>query len=155
MTLILTSSAFADGARIPELYSCEGADISPPLAWSGAPDETRSFALLCDDPDAPAGTWTHWAIFDIAADASGLREGYPKGARVDDVRQAVTDFGHAGYGGPCPPRGHGVHHYYFRVLALDVGRLDVPEKATFRDVEKIAEAHVLARADLTGTYSRD
>lgn len=155
MTMTLTSTAFADGARIPEIYTCEGADISPPLAWSGAPDGVRSFALLCDDPDAPRGTWTHWAVFDIAADATGLPEAYPKGARVDGTRQAVTDFGRPGYGGPCPPKGHGVHHYHFRLLALDVERLDVPKNASFRNVEAAAESHVLARGELTGTYSRD
>ena len=155
MTLTLTSTAFADGERIPELYSCDGADISPPLSWSGAPDGTRSFAVLCDDPDAPGGTWTHWVAFDIGADATGLRESYPKGARVDGVRQAVTDFGRPGYGGPCPPPGHGVHHYHFRVLALDVEQLDLPDGATFDDVATAAEPHVLARAELVGTYSRD
>ncbi|MDH3230432.1 MAG: YbhB/YbcL family Raf kinase inhibitor-like protein [Alphaproteobacteria bacterium] len=155
MTLTLTSTAFADGARIPEIYSCDGADISPPLGWSGAPAGTRSFALLCDDPDAPGGTWTHWAAFDIGADATGLRESYPKGACVDAVRQAITDFGRPGYGGPCPPRRHGVHHYHFRVLALDVAQLDLPADATFGDVAEAAEAHVLDRASLVGTYSRE
>ena len=155
MTMTLTSTAFADGERIPELYTCDGADISPPLRWFGAPAGVRSFAVLCDDPDAPGGTWTHWAVFDIAASAGGMRESYPKGARVDDVRQAVTDFGRPGYGGPCPPPGHGVHHYNFRVLALDVERLDVPEGAAFKDVEAAAKAHVLAEAELVGTYSRD
>jgi Raf kinase inhibitor-like YbhB/YbcL family protein len=155
MTMILTSPAFTDGDRIPDLYGCDGADISPPLNWSGAPEEARSFALLCDDPDAPDGTWTHWAIFDIAADASGLPEDYPKDSRVGEVRQAVTDFRRPGYGGPCPPRGHGLHHYNFRVLALDVERLDVLADATFQDVAVAAKAHTLDKADLTGTYSRD
>ncbi len=155
MTMTLKSTAFGDGEPIPELYSCDGADISPPLSWSGAPDGTRSFVVLCDDPDAPGGTWSHWAAYDIGADASGLRESYPKGAQVDDVRQAITDFGRSGYGGPCPPPGHGVHHYHFRVLALDVERLDLPDGATFDDVAAAAEPHVLARAELVGTYSRD
>ena len=155
MTLTLTSTAFADGEPIPEHYSCDGADISPPLAWSGAPDGTRSFALLCDDPDAPGGTWTHWAIFDVAADAGGLREAFPKGARVGRVLQAVTDFGHPGYGGPCPPRGHGTHHYRFRLLALDVESLGLPDHSDFADVAAAAEGHILAEATLTGTYSRD
>ena len=155
MTMTLTSTAFADGERIPELYTCDGADISPPLRWFGAPAGVRSFAVLCDDPDAPGGTWTHWAAFDIAASVAGLRESYPKGARVDDVRQAVTDFGRPGYGGPCPPPGHGVHHYNFRVLALDVERLDLPDGARFDDVANATRAHVLAEAELVGTYSRD
>jgi Raf kinase inhibitor-like YbhB/YbcL family protein len=155
MTMTLTSSAFADGEPIPEIHSCDGADISPPLSWSGAPAGTRSFALLCDDPDAPGGTWTHWAACDIAANVSGLPEDHPKDARVGDVRQAVTDFGRPGYGGPCPPPGHGVHHYNFRLLALDVARLDLPADATFADVAEAAEAHVLDSAELVGTYSRE
>jgi Raf kinase inhibitor-like YbhB/YbcL family protein len=155
MTMTLTSSAFADGEPIPEIHSCDGANISPPLSWSGAPAGTRSFALLCDDPDAPGGTWTHWAACDIAANVSGLPEDHPKDARVGDVRQAVTDFGRPGYGGPCPPPGHGVHHYNFRLLALDVARLDLPADATFADVAEAAEAHVLDSAELVGTYSRE
>jgi len=155
MTMTLTCTAFADGERIPRLYSCDGADISPPLAWSGAPDGVRGFALLCDDPDAPGGTWTHWAAFDIAADATGLSEDYPKDDRVGAVRQAVTDFKRPGYGGPCPPRGHGTHHYRFRLLALDVDRLDLPAKARFDDVAAAVAGHILAEATLTGTYSRD
>ena len=155
MPLSLTSTAFADGQPIPELYSCDGADISPPLAWTGVPAGTRSFALLCDDPDAPGGTWTHWAIFDIAADAGGLQEAFPKGARVGWVLQAVTDFGHPGYGGPCPPRGHGTHHYRFRLLAIDVGNLGLPDHAKFADVAAAVESHILAEASLTGAYIRD
>jgi len=110
---------------------------------------------LCDDPDAPGGTWTHWAAFDIAADATGLSEDYPKDDRVGAVRQAVTDFKRPGYGGPCPPRGHGTHHYRFRLLALDVDRLDLPAKARFDDVAAAVAGHILAEATLTGTYSRD
>jgi len=155
MVMVLTSTAFGDGERIPELYTCDGADISPPLRWSGVPAGTRSFAILCDDPDAPGGTWTHWAAFDIGADADRLRESFPKGSRVDHVRQALTDFGRTGYGGPCPPRGHGVHHYHFRILALDVERLDLPARATFEDVAEAAEPHMLEQATLTGTYSRE
>lgn len=155
MTLVLTSTAFADGEPIPELYSCDGADISPPLAWTGAPVGVCSFALLCDDPDAPGGTWTHWAIFDIAAAATSLREAFPKGARVDNIRQAVTDFRRPGYGGPCPPRGHGTHHYRFRLLALDVESLGLPDHSGFAEVAAAAEGHILAVTTLTGTYSRD
>lgn len=155
MTMTLTSTAFADGGRIPEIYSCDGANISPPLAWSGAPDGTRGFALLCDDPDAPGGTWTHWAIFNIAANATGLQEGFPKDAHVGEVRQAVTDFKRPGYGGPCPPRGHGTHHYRFRLVALDVESLDLPGNASFANVASAVKGHILAEATLTGTYSRD
>jgi hypothetical protein len=155
MSLTLTSSAFSHGERIPERYTCEGKDLSPPLSWSGAPEGTESFVLLCDDPDAPRGTWHHWAVFDISADTAALGEGYPTDAAVGRVRQAVTDFGRTGYGGPCPPPGHGIHHYLFKLLALNVARLELPAGARCEDVEEAAEPHVLARAELMGTYSRE
>jgi Raf kinase inhibitor-like YbhB/YbcL family protein len=155
MTLHLTSNAFADGERIPRLYTCDGDDISPPLAWSGAPAGVRSYAVLCDDPDAPGGTWKHWAVYNIGADASALPEDFPKEARVGGVGQAVTSFGRTGYGGPCPPPGHGTHHYRFRLLALDVAHLDVPADAAFDDVVAAADGKILAETTLTGTYSRD
>ncbi|MFQ5958886.1 MAG: YbhB/YbcL family Raf kinase inhibitor-like protein [Alphaproteobacteria bacterium] len=154
MTLVLTSTAFADGERVPERYTCEGDDLSPPLAWSGAPAGTLSFALLCDDPDAPAGTWHHWAAYDIPAERSALTEGFPKDARVGPVRQAVTDFRRPGYGGPCPPPGHGVHHYHFRLLALDVATLGLADDAHCTDVARAAAGDVLAEAKIVGTYSR-
>jgi Raf kinase inhibitor-like YbhB/YbcL family protein len=154
MTLVLTSPAFADGARIPERFTCEGDDVSPPLAWSGAPAATRSFALVVSDADAPAGTWYHWAIFDLPAATAGLAEGQPRDGRAGNVRQAVTDFRRTGYGGPCPPRGHGPHRYTFRLLALDVARLEVPERVDCRAVERAAVPHTLAEARLIGTYAR-
>lgn len=154
MDFSLTSAAFADGARIPDRHACTGDDLSPPLAWEGPPAGTLGFALVCSDPDAPAGTWYHWAVFDIPADAAALAEGYPTDARVGVTRQAVNDFRRTGYGGPCPPPGHGVHHYYFHLTALDVDRLDLPPTAGCRDVERVIKHHALAQAVLTGTYSR-
>lgn len=154
MTLRLESTAFAEGQRIPTRYTCEGRDISPPLAWSGAPEGTESFALLCDDPDAPVGTWHHWALFDIAAPTGRLDEAYPGDETVGGSRQAINDFGRSGYGGPCPPRGHGVHHYRFRLLALGVARLDLGPGPRCAEVETAARAHTLAEAVLVGTYSR-
>jgi Raf kinase inhibitor-like YbhB/YbcL family protein len=103
MTLRLTSPAFAPGARIPVRYTCDGEDLSPPLAWSGVPAETQSLALFCDDPDAPAGIWHHWALFDLPAAMTELRAGYPREAKVDGTRQAINDFGGIGYRGPCHP----------------------------------------------------
>lgn len=155
MSLTLSSSGFSHGERIPRRYTCEGEDLSPPLAWSDAPDGTASLVLLCDDPDAPRGTWHHWAAYDIPPDTASLEEGYPTDAAVGKVHQAVTDFGRTGYCGPCPPPGHGTHHYFFKLLALDVARLELPAGAKCEDVEKAAEPHVLARAELMGTYSRD
>jgi Raf kinase inhibitor-like YbhB/YbcL family protein len=150
----LSSSAFKEGSRIPARHTCDGADLLPPLAWSGTPPGTRSFAIVCTDPDAPVGTWYHWAIFDIPANVTELAQGYAKDARVGASRQALNDFSRSGYGGPCPPRGHGVHRYRFRLMALDVDVLEAPEGAEGRDIERIAKTHVLAETTLTGTYSR-
>jgi Raf kinase inhibitor-like YbhB/YbcL family protein len=154
MAFQLSSTAFNDGERIPDRYTCAGKDISPPLTWLGAPDGARSFALLCDDPDAPGGTWHHWAVFDMPADTNGLPEAYATDAKVGICRQAVNDFRRTGYGGPCPPPGHGVHHYHFRLLALAVARLDLGPKARCPEVEAAARPHLLGEARLTGTYSR-
>jgi Raf kinase inhibitor-like YbhB/YbcL family protein len=128
--------------------------VSPPLEWSGAPAETQCFALLCEDPDAPAGTWHHWALFDLAPTIHMLDAAYPTDARVDATRQAVNDFKRPGYGGPCPPPGHGVHHYHFRLLSLSVATLEVGASPTCVEVQAAARDHVLAEAVLTGTYSR-
>lgn len=154
MAFQLLSPAFAQGQVIPARYTCDGDDISPPLRWSEAPAGTRSLALLCSDPDAPAGTWWHWAVYDIGADSSALPEAYPTDARVGPSRQATNDFRRTGYGGPCPPPGHGVHHYHFRLLALSVERLELGEGARCPEVGEAAAPHVLAQAELIGTYSR-
>jgi len=154
MTFRLSSPEFAADARIPKRFTCEGDDVSPPLQWQGAPPETRSFALLCDDPDAPAGTWHHWALFDMPPDVTRLAAAYPTDPRVGDTRQALNDFRRSGYGGPCPPRGHGTHHYRFRLLALSVAKLDLPKTARCPDVEAAARSHVVSETVLTGTYSR-
>ncbi len=154
MTFALSSPEFDDGAGIPGRFTCEGEDVSPHLTWSDAPAGTHSFVLLCDDPDAPAGTWHHWAVYDIPTDVSGLPEAYPTDGEVGEVRQAVNDFGKTGYGGPCPPPGHGTHHYHFRLLALDVESLEIGAQPPCTDVAAAAEPHVLARAELIGTYAR-
>ncbi len=114
----LNSTAFADGSAIPRRFTCDDADLSPPLNWSDAPTGTRSFTLLCDDPDAPAGTWHHWAAYDIPSTLTMLAEGAASDAEQLGFKQAINDFQRPGYGGPCPPRGHGLHHYHFRLLAL-------------------------------------
>jgi len=154
MSMKLISSAIAAGQTIPSRHSCEGADLSPPLRWSGAPEGTRSFALLCDDPDAPAGTWHHWALFDLPAGTTELAEGYPREAHVGVTRQAINDFGVSGYRGPCPPHGHGTHHYHFKLLALGIDKLAVKEGGKCKDVATAARSHVLATAELIGTYAR-
>ncbi|MBW7851638.1 MAG: YbhB/YbcL family Raf kinase inhibitor-like protein [Rhodospirillales bacterium] len=154
MPFLITSAAFAPNKEIPRHYTCDGMDVSPPLNWSGAPRGTRSFALVCSDPDAPSGTFQHWAAWDIPADYSGLPEDFPKEGR-DGIRQAVNDFGRVGFGGPCPPQNHGIHHYHFRLYALDVDMLPNPGKSpSCRDVERALRPHVLAEAEVVGLYQR-
>ncbi len=148
----LSSSAFSNGAAIPRRFTCDGEDLSPPLAWQAAPAKTRSFVLLCDDPDAPAGTWHHWAAYDIPAGQTGLAE--DAGAGGGAAKQAVNDFRRPGYGGPCPPHGHGRHRYHFRLLALAVDHLPLGAKPSCREVEREARKHVVAEATLVGIYQR-
>ncbi|MGO9674392.1 MAG: YbhB/YbcL family Raf kinase inhibitor-like protein [Methylocella sp.] len=150
----LRSSAFSDGGAIPRHFTCEGEDVSPPLHWTGAPEGTRSFVLLCDDPDAPAGIWRHWAVYDLPADRTALPEGAGRRGGIDGFRQALNDFGRPDYGGPCPPRGHGLHHYHFRLLALSIDRLPVRGNPSCRDVEREARKHLVAEAGLVGSYQR-
>jgi hypothetical protein len=152
-SFMLKSSAFADGTALPTEYTCDGADQSPPLEWSEPPGETKSFALIVDDPDAPSGTFSHWAAFNIPAAARDLAAG--AGNQSEGMMsQAQNDFGKSGYGGACPPEGHGPHRYRFKLFALNVDRLDVPSNAKVKDVEARAEQHQVARAELTGTYER-
>jgi Raf kinase inhibitor-like YbhB/YbcL family protein len=148
----LRSSAFPDGTTIPRRFTCDGTDLSPPLDWSDAPETTRSFVLLCDDPDAPAGTWRHWAAYDIPADRAALMEGAAQQGK--GFKQAINDFQQPGYGGPCPPRGDGIHRYRFRLLALAVDRLPARREPSCQAVEREASKHLLAEATLIGTYQR-
>jgi Raf kinase inhibitor-like YbhB/YbcL family protein len=152
--MLLRSSAFPHGSTIPRRFTCDGEDLSPPLEWSGVPPGTRSFVLLCDDPDAPAGTWHHWAAYDIPAAQTAFAAGVAKHADKQDFRQAINDFQRVGYGGPCPPRRHGPHHYHFRLLALSIDRLVVHKDPSCRDVEREARKHALAEAILIGVYER-
>jgi len=147
----LDSSAFADGAAIPRRFTCDGENLSPPLQWSGAPEATRSFVLLCDDPDAPAGTWHHWAVYDIPP---AVTEFAVNAAQNAEMKQAVNDFRKVGYGGPCPPHGHGPHHYHFRLLALSMDYLQAKANASCRDIEREARKHAIAEAILVGWYER-
>jgi Raf kinase inhibitor-like YbhB/YbcL family protein len=154
MAFRLSSAVFADGASIPKRHTCDGADLSPPLAWSGGPAGAKGFALVLSDADAPGGTWYHWAVFDIPAAALSLDEAQPKDAAVGAVRQGLNDFRRTGYGGPCPPRGHGVHRYRFLLTALDVASLGLKPGAGCREVEREAKRHALGEAHLVGTYGR-
>jgi Raf kinase inhibitor-like YbhB/YbcL family protein len=144
----LTSDAFQNGAPIPKPYSCDGADQSPPLAWSEPPAGTKSFALVIDDPDAPSGTFHHWGAYDIPAITRSIAAGQAVGS------QAINDFGKPGFGGPCPPPGHGPHHYHFKLFALDVDRLGLQPNAKVAEVESAAKQHAIGRGELIGTYER-
>jgi hypothetical protein len=149
----LWSPAFEEGKPIPVAYTCDGKDVSPPLNWEGAPEGTRSFALICDDPDAPMGTWVHWVLFNIPADSTSLPEGVPTDAKLPDgARQGLSDFGRTGYGGPCPPRGK-PHRYFFKLYALDTV-LELEGNIRKADLERAMAGHVLAQAQLMGTYQR-
>jgi len=149
MTFTLESPAFRNGAVIPEKYARRGENRSPPLAWKDAPTGTRSFALIVEDPDAPSGTFRHWAIFDIAPHISNL----PEGVAIERAQSGVNDFGNQHYDGPQPPLGHGVHQYHFRLAALDITTLDVPRRARVADVWNAAKPHILAEAELVGTFA--
>ncbi len=145
---------FFDGATIPRRFTCDGQDVSPPLGWRGAPTATFSFVLLCDDPDAPAGTWHHWAAYDIPADQTELAEDAGRVGSSHGFKQAINDFQKLGYGGPCPPRRHGLHHYHFRLLALSIDRLPVHDKPSCKEVEEVARKHTVAEATIVGLYQR-
>lgn len=144
----LTSDAFQNGQPIPAQFTCDGADQTPTLHWGEPPPGTKSFALVIDDPDAPSGTFRHWGVFDISASARSIGGGQRIGTEVNN------DFGKPGYGGPCPPKGHGPHHYHFKLFALDVGSLGLKANAHVSDVEREAEKHAVGRAELIGTYER-
>jgi Raf kinase inhibitor-like YbhB/YbcL family protein len=151
-TITVQSDSFTHDGMIPSKYTCDGQDISPQLRWSGAPEGTKSFALICDDPDAPAGDWVHWVLFNIPAQTAGLPEHFlAKGGSVPGLKAGITDFRNDEYGGPCPPGG--VHRYFFKVYALDT-MLGLKEGATKRELLQGMEGHILARGELVGKYSR-
>ena len=150
---VLTSSAFEEGAMIPKVYTCDSTDISPELSWSGAPEGTKSFALIADDPDAPSKTWVHWVAYNIDPAVSKLKEGIESKEIPDStIHQGVSDFGKFGYGGPCPPSG--VHRYFFKLYALDT-MLELKGKVTKADLLDAIEGHVLAETQLMGKYTRE
>jgi Raf kinase inhibitor-like YbhB/YbcL family protein len=156
MSLTITSTAFAENGAIPALHTCEGKDVSPALAWDGAPANTRSYALIVDDPDAPDPaaprmTWVHWVLYNIPATAGGLPEAVTPAALPSGTREGVNDWGRTGYGGPCPPTGR--HRYFHKLYALDAV-LPEPKRADKAAVEKAMRGHVLAQAVLIGTYRK-
>lgn len=151
MAFTLESPAFDEGDTIPIRYTCEGEDVSPALQWQDAPANARSFALIMDDPDAPRGTFTHWVLFDIPADQTGL----PEAVQAGDIgTSGVNDFRKTGYGGPCPPPGHGPHRYFFTLYALDIDTLNLPAGAARSKVEQAMQGHIIGQAQLMGRYER-
>ena len=148
----INSSAFTEGSNIPSKYTCDGQDISPPLEWKDAPEGTKSFALISDDPDAPVGTWVHWVAFNIPPNATKLEENIKHDKEFKNgMRQGNNDWPKIGYGGPCPPSG--THRYYFKLYALDT-MLDVMPGATKEQLLKAMKGHVLAEVQLMGKYKR-
>ena len=160
MTVSVTSTAFAQGQAIPKKYTGEGEDISPPVAWSDLPEGTKELALICDDPDAPtAEPWVHWVIYKVPATVASLAEGVPRKPRLSEPAGAVQgknswpEGKNIGYGGPMPPQGHGVHHYYFKLYALDAV-LDLEPGLDKKALLEKIDGHVLAEGVLMGTYER-
>ncbi len=152
MEIKITSSAFEDGGLIPAKYTCDGADVSPPLQWDAVPEGTKSIALICDDPDAPMSTWVHWVLFNLPSDAKELAENIPTEETLPNgAKQGVNDFGRVGYGGPCPPSG--THRYFFKIYALDT-EVGLPAGADKRQLLKAMEGHILEQGQLIGKYKR-
>jgi Raf kinase inhibitor-like YbhB/YbcL family protein len=150
----LTCEAFGDGGAIPRQFTCDGEDRSPPLRWSNPPGDAKSFVLFVDDLDAPSGVFHHWACYDIPAYHVELVEGAGRPEGFEDFRHAVNDFGELGYNGPCPPEGHGMHRYRFRLLALDCETLAIRTHPACVEVEKEARGHLLSETSLIGLYHR-
>ena len=147
MSIQITSTAFNEGEKIPRLYTCDDQNVSPPLAWTGVPNTTVSLALIMDDPDAPAGTWVHWVLYNLSPSLTGLEQG-KSGNGVD----GKNDFNRSGYGGPCPPRGS-THRYFIKLYALEI-QLDIKAGATKAQVESAMRGHILTQGQLMGRFGR-
>jgi Raf kinase inhibitor-like YbhB/YbcL family protein len=151
--MTITSTAFQNDSTIPQRFTCQGEDLSPVLAWSGAPDGAKSFALLLEDPDAPHGTFIHWVIYNIPATERGLAENFPKRDKLPNgTRQGVNSAQQMGYMGPCPPAGK-AHRYYFKLYALDA-QINIPGEATRDQLVNAMQGHILAEGQIMGTYQR-
>ena len=148
----LTSTAFKEGQPIPRAYTCDGVNVSPPLEWSGVPKTAKTLAIICDDPDAPGGTWVHWVLYNLPADNIGLVENLPATEKLAAGGfQGKNDFEKIGYGGPCPPSG--THRYFFKIYALD-SELPLKAGATKAELLKAMEGHIVLQGQLMGTYRR-
>ncbi|MGD2215096.1 MAG: YbhB/YbcL family Raf kinase inhibitor-like protein [Gemmatimonadales bacterium] len=153
MPIEVTSPAFEDGGSIPVRHTCQGEDVSPAIEWANVPAEARSLALICDDPDAPRGTWVHWVVYDIPPGFTALSESIPPHeVTPEGAKQGLNDFNRLGYGGPCPPPG-GPHRYFFKLYALDI-EPGLPAGATKADLLRAIKGHVLDEGQLVGKYER-
>lgn len=153
-TFQISSSHFKHDTHIPKDFTCEGGNKTPPIEWKNAPANTKSFVLICDDPDAPAGTWVHWVVYNIPAGKTDLSYITDRSEKLaDGTLQGLNSWPHVGYDGPCPLKGHGVHHYHFKLYALDK-MLALKPKATKPEVEAAMENHVLAQTEMVGLYER-
>ena len=151
MKLQLTTTAFSPGQPIPSRHAYDHDDLSPALQWSGIPAAAKSLALICDDPDAPRGTWVHWVLYDLPATTAGLSEGVPKSSELaNGAKQGINDYKKIGYGGPCPPPGK-PHRYFFKLYALDT-KLDLKPGLAKKEVLQAMKAHIIAEGELMGTY---
>lgn len=152
MDIKITSSAFENEGMIPAKYTCDGADVSPPLQWENIPEGAKSIALICDDPDAPMGTFVHWVVFNLPTDARQLDENVPSEKTLPNgAKQGTSDFGRIGYGGPCPPSG--THRHFFKMYALDA-QVDLEPGASKSELLKAMEGHIVAQGQLIGKYER-
>ena len=148
----MESDVVQPGATIPKKYSCDGEDVSPSLSWRKIPSNTRELVLICDDPDAPMGTWVHWVVYGISPETTGLPENIARKDTTAGLMQGKNSFGNIGYGGPCPPKGK-PHRYFFKLYAVDKVT-DSKPGASKADIMKIIEGHILAQGELMGTYGR-
>jgi len=151
MAFTLESPAFHNGEKIPDKYARKGRNLSPPLLWKDAPQGTKSFIVVVEDPDAPSGIFRHWGVYDIDPECAGLLEGAVND-EAKSIVYGINDFGNSHYDGPQPPKGHGVHHYHFRLAALDVKALHCGKNAKISDLLERARPHVIAETELVGTY---
>jgi len=152
-TISMNSTAFREGETISQKYTCDGEDLSPPLAWDGVPEGAKSLALIADDPDAPVGTWVHWVLYNVPPTSTGLPEGVPVEQVVAGIgTQGSNSSRKNGYSGPCPP-GEAPHRYYFKLYALDI-ELELASGASKADLEKAMQGHILAQGQFMGRYGR-
>jgi len=151
MAFHLKTTAFQEGEFIPKEFTCDGQDTSPALSWTDPPAGTKSIAVIVDDPDAPAGTWVHWVLYDLPGEARKLEEGVAKDRQLPSgARQGRNDFGKIGYNGPCPPKG-GPHRYFFKLYALD-RKTSLKAGANKAELERAMKGHILAEAQVVGLF---